>query len=45
MAGNFVFGEDIPADLAERLEAEICLYENELEEKFANLSGDYIEED
>lgn len=45
MHGNFIFGKDIPVDLAEELEITINKYRQKIEKEFKNLKDNYIEED
>ena len=45
MHGNFIFGKDIPVDLAEELEITINKYRQKIEKEFDNLKDDYEEED
>lgn len=44
VGGNFMFGRDVPLELVKRLEKTIVEYEEELNQEFKNLSGDYIED-
>lgn len=43
MSGNFIYGRDIPVELAERLERTLYDYEREIEKEFENLDGNYME--
>lgn len=45
MHGNFIFGRDIPIDLAEELQTTIYKYRQKIEKEFDNLKDDYEEED
>ena len=43
MSGNFIYGREIPVELAKRLERTLYDYERELENEFKNLDGNYLE--
>lgn len=45
MHGNFIFGRDIPIDLAEELEITINKYRQKIQKEFENLKDDYEEDD
>lgn len=45
MGGNFIYGKDIPIELAHRLYTTIRTYEDELDNQLAELDGNYFEED
>lgn len=45
MSGNFLFGKDVPVELATRLARVIDEYDRELQDEFEKLSGDYEEDD
>ena len=45
MAGNFIFGKDVPVDLVERLERVLFDYEREINKEFEDLSSDYVNEE
>lgn len=43
--GGFIFGRDVPMDLARRLEGCLYDYEQEVDKEFFELSGNYIGDD
>ena len=44
MGGNFIYGKDIPVELARRLYTTIRTYENELDNQLAELDGNFEED-
>lgn len=44
LCGNFMYGKDVPVELAERIERVLSEYESELNKAFDDLSGDYTDE-
>ena len=43
--GNFIFGRDVPIDLAKKLERCLWDYEQEVDKEFIELDGNYIGDD